>query len=179
MTTYVALLRGINLGANNRLPMARLREMLTAMDASGVRTLLQSGNAVFEHAGTDPDALAAVLTARLADEAGLTVPCVVRELADLERVVRDNPFADTDFNPAQLVVVFLSGAPDTARLNDIDPDRFAPDEFRVGEREIYVHCPTGLARSKLPIALSDKRLGVIATARNWNTVTKLALMTDN
>ncbi|MEU6171700.1 DUF1697 domain-containing protein [Streptantibioticus parmotrematis] len=179
MTTYVALLRGINLGANNRLPMARLREMLAAMDASDVRTLLQSGNAVFEHADTDPDALAAALTSRLADEAGLTVPCVVRELADLRRVVLGNPFAGTDFDPAQLVVVFLSALPDTKRLNEIDRDRFAPDEFSVGEREIYVHCPTGLARSKLPIALSDKRLGVVATARNWNTVTKLALMADN
>lgn len=159
--------------------MATLRELIESMGGADVKTLLQSGNAVFDHAGADVAALADELTARITEEAGLSVPCVVREITDLRRTVRDNPFSDIDFDPAQLIVIFLSGPLDPERIKDIDPDRFTPDEFRLGEREIYAYCPTGLGRSRLPTALGNKRLGPIATARNWNTVTKLALMADN
>lgn len=179
MTTYVALLRGINLGSRNRLSMATLRELITSAGGSDVRTLLQSGNAVFDHEDVEPGVLAQELEASIAENTGLTVPCVVREIDDLRRVLADNPFADVDFDPAKLVVMFLSGPVDAERVSGIDPELYAPDEFRLGEREIYVNCPTGLARSKLPTALGNKRFGLVATARNWNTVTKLSAMTDN
>ncbi len=177
MTTYAALLRGINLGAHNRMPMARLRELIAAMGGTEVRTLLQSGNAVFDHTTAEPERLARELEELIGRELELTVPCVVREASDLRRVLDGNPF--TDFDPAKLVVLFLSGPVGAEHVSGIDPERYAPDEFRLGEREIYVNCPTGLARSKLPTALGDKRLGLVATARNWNTVTKLVAMTDN
>ena len=179
MTTYVALLRGINLGAHNRLPMAKLRELVTALGGTDVRTLLQSGNVVFEHSRADPAGLAEELQALIAKECELTVPCVVREVEDLQRVVAANPFAEIAFDPAKLVVVFLSGHVTAEQLAGVVPERFAPDEFRRGEQEVYAYCPTGLARSKLPTALGDKLRSLVATARNWNTVTKLVAMKDN
>ncbi len=179
MTTYVALLRGINLGGRNRLPMATLRELITGMDGTDVRTLLQSGNAVFGHAETEPGRLAGQLEKAISDECGLKVPCVVREIGDLRRVMANNPFAGTDFDPAKLVVTFLSGPVSAEDVAGVDPAKFAPDEFRLGEREVYIHCPTGLARAKLPTALGNTLTSLVATARNWNTVTKLVAMSDN
>jgi uncharacterized protein (DUF1697 family) len=179
MTTYVALLRGINLGGRNRLPMATLRELIEGMGGTGVRTLLQSGNAVFEHAEEAAGELAGRLEELIRQECGLRVPCVVRELADLRRVVEGNPFAGTGFEPAKLVVTFLSGPVTAEQVAGVDPALYVPDEFRLGEREVYINCPTGLARSKLPTALGNKLAKQVATARNWNTVTKLAEMSDN
>ncbi len=159
--------------------MGKLRELIGALGGSEVRTLLQSGNAVFEHGDAEPARLAQELEILIANDTGLTVPCVVREIGGLQRVLDANPFADLDFDPAKLVVLFLSGPVSADHVSGIDPERYAPDEFRLGEQEIYAYCPTGLARSKLPTALGNKRLGLVATARNWNTVTKLATMTDN
>ncbi len=178
MTTFVALLRGINLGSRNRLPMADLRGLVAGLGGTGVRTLLQSGNAVFEHADAGADELAGSLERAIARDHGLKVPCLVREIGDLRRVVDGNPFADTDFEPAKLIVTFLSGPVRPADVAGLDPVNFAPDEFRLGEREVYANCPTGLARSKLPTALGGKLSRLVATARNWNTVTKLADMAE-
>lgn len=179
MTTYVALLRGINLGSRNRLPMAKLRELIAALDGTDVRTLLQSGNAVFDHAEAEPAGLAGRLETSIADECGLKVPCVVREVADLRRVIENNPFAGTEFDPAKLVVTFLSGPVTPEHVVGLDPANFEPDEFRLGDWEVYINCPTGLARSKLPTAVGSKLTGLVATARNWNTVGKLAAMADS
>ncbi|MEU1625906.1 DUF1697 domain-containing protein [Streptomyces sp. NPDC020096] len=186
MTRYVALLRGINLGSRNRLAMSTLRELIGAMGGKDVKTLLQSGNAVFEHAEADPARLAAELESRIAAEAGLTVPCVIRTGADIQRVVERNPFArelsgavaGVSVDPAKLVVTFLSGPLDASKLPELDPERYAPDQFRQGEGELYVHCPNGIRDSRLVRDLSAARLGVTGTARNWNTVTKLAALTS-
>jgi uncharacterized protein (DUF1697 family) len=178
MTTYVALLRGINLGGRNRLPMATLRELITGMGGTDVRTLLQSGNAVFGHAEAGPGQLAGRLEQSIADACGLKVPCVVRKIEDLRRVMESNPFAGTEFDPAKLVVTFLSGPVTPEHVAAVDPAAFLPDEFRLGEREVYIHCPTGLARAKLPTVLGNKLNDLVATARNWNTVMKLVAISD-
>jgi uncharacterized protein (DUF1697 family) len=175
-TTYVALLRGINVGGNVRLPMQSLRELLDGMGATAVRTHLQSGNALFDHTAAEPERLAAELKDRIAGELGLRVPCIVREAAELRGVIERNPFDMTGIEPARFLVTFLSGPVDPDQLKDLDPAVFAPDEFRPGEREIYVHCPNGIQKTKLSHALWEKRLGLTATARNWNTVTKLAAL---
>jgi uncharacterized protein (DUF1697 family) len=172
--TYVALLRGINVGRNNRLPMLELRELLDGMGATAVRTHLQSGNALFDHAPAEPGLLAAELRDRIADGPGLTVPCVVREAAELRGVIERNPFDMTAIDPARFLVTFLSGPVDMGKMKDLDPASFTPDEFRPGEHEMYVHCPDGLHGTRLTHAFWEKRLGLIATARNWNTVTRLA-----
>jgi len=172
------LLRGINVGPTTRLPMQELRGMLEAMGGEGVRTHLQSGNALFDHPPAPPRWLAVDLEQRIAAGLGLTIPCIVREASDLRRVIDRNPCDLTDIDPARFLVTFLSGAVDAEKLKDLDPASFAPDGFQPGEREIYVHCPAGVRKTKLSHAFWEKRLGLTATARNWNTVTKLAALAE-
>ncbi|MEU4095986.1 DUF1697 domain-containing protein [Streptomyces sp. NPDC026673] len=177
MTGYVALLRGINVGPTTRLPMQDLSRLLEGIGGSSVRTHLQSGNALFEHEQADPGKLAEALESAIAAAFdGRKVPCVVREAADLDRIVEGNPFDMAGVDPARFLVVFLSGPVEPDRIADLDPAGFAPDAFRPGEREIYVHCPDGVQKSRLSQALWERRLGLTATARNWNTVTRLAAM---
>ncbi|MFF3560520.1 DUF1697 domain-containing protein [Streptomyces sp. NPDC002574] len=176
MTGYVALLRGINVGPTTRLPMQDLRMLLEGIGGTQVRTHLQSGNALFDHDRGDPVALAAELEKAIRGEFGRDVPCVVREAAELRTVIERNPFDMTGVNPARFLVTFLSGPVEPDRIAGLDPAGFAPDEFRPGEREIYVHCPEGVQKTRLSHAFWEKRLGLTATARNWNTVTKLAAM---
>jgi len=177
VTLYVALLRGINVGPTTRLPMRELSAALEAMGGAEVRTHLRSGNALFEHAAA-PAVLAGRLERRIADGLGLTVPCIVREASDLRRVIDRNPFDLDGVDPARFLVTFLSGPVDSRKVEDIDEGSFAPDAFRPGEHEIYLHCPEGVQKTKLSHAFWEKRLGLTATARNWNTVTRLAALAD-
>jgi uncharacterized protein (DUF1697 family) len=172
-TRYAALLRGINVGGKNKVPMRTLRELLAGIGASDVRTHLQSGNAVFTHEDGDPLRLAADLRRALAEELGLSIACLVRTGADLRRVVEANPFPMEGVSGSRFLVVFLSGPVPLDRLAAIDPAAYAPDEFRAGEWEIYARFPESIRDSKLAALFTDRRLGLTATARNWNTVTTL------
>jgi uncharacterized protein (DUF1697 family) len=176
-TSYVALLRGINVGGRNKVPMHTLRELIAGIGGTGVRTHLQSGNAVFTHEEEDAQRLAAGLERRIADELDLTISCLVRTGADLRRAVEANPFPMEGVDGSRFLVVFLSGPVPLDRLATIDPAAHAPDEFRAGEREIYGLFPESIRDSKLAALLTDRKLGVTATARNWNTVTKLGELT--
>lgn len=168
----VALLKGVNVGGNNKVPMAYLRELMHGLGYEGVRTHLQSGNAVFTASGTPPE-LAAEIEGQLVRHLGLNIRVLVRTGAELARIVDANPLPEATSEPARLLVNFLSAAPDPDLLRGLDPADFEPDVFGVGEREIYVWCPEGVRATKLSYAFWEKRLGVVATARNWNTVTRL------
>lgn len=176
MTRYVALLRGVNVGGHRKIAMADLRGLLSGLGHADVSTYLQSGNALFASARRGRDKLALEIERAITRELGLTVRCLVRSQADLRRVVAGNPLAATATDPARLLVTFLSDEPDPALLRALDPSAFAPDEFRASEREIYVWYPEGVRNTKLTHAFFEKRLrrgGLVATSRNWNTVTKL------
>ncbi|GAB2672641.1 DUF1697 domain-containing protein [Saccharopolyspora gloriosae] len=168
----VALLRGINLGKHNRIPMAGLRELLARLGFDEAGTHLQSGNAVFS-ADISAAESERVISAGIAEEFGLDVPVVVRTRDELAAVVAADPLAEIAAVPAQYLVIFLSARPDPAVLAELDPAAFAPDEVRFGEREVYVWCPEGVRNSRVPQSWWERRLGVRATARNWTTVTRL------
>jgi uncharacterized protein (DUF1697 family) len=176
MTTYVALLRGINVGGRKRVPMQTLRDLLTGMGCEDVRTHLNSGNAVFSHPDGGAEALAAELEQAIARELGLSVSCLVRSGRDIRRVVDGNPFIGRDVDPSRFLVTFLAGPADPAAVADLDPAAYAPEEFVLGAWELYLHCANGIRDSKLAKVLTERRLGTVGTARNWNTVTKLADM---
>jgi uncharacterized protein (DUF1697 family) len=173
----VALLRGINLGRTRRVPMAELREMLEEMGYADVRTLLQSGNAVFT-ADEPPDDVARAIEAKIAKRFGFDVDVVVRTADELAAVVAASPLPDIATDGARYVVVFLPAEPDRAALAALAERDFAPERFEARGREVYAWCPNGLQKSPVIAALMD-RLGSgtgTATVRNWNTVTKLAAM---
>jgi uncharacterized protein (DUF1697 family) len=172
---HVALLRGINVGRNKRIGMADLRAMLEELGYEDVRTLLQSGNAVFGAAGK-PDAVARNIEGAIAERFGMEVGVVVRTAQEMADVVAANPLGDVATGGAKQHVIFLSAEPDAAALAAIaDP---APEAFAACGREIHVWCPDGLQASALIKALSKPVIapGAIATVRNWNTVTKLAAL---
>lgn len=170
---YVALLRGINLGAHNKISMADLRTLFEAVGADDVTTYVQSGNVIFR----SPDSAAALGPAverQISDRLGLDVTVLVRTKTQLAAVADGNPFAGRERDSTKLHVTFLAEEPERERVRDLDPPPSKRDEFRVVGREIYLHCPDGYGRSKLTNAFFEKRLGVAATTRNWKTVTKLA-----
>ncbi|MET8579824.1 DUF1697 domain-containing protein [Streptomyces collinus] len=179
MTTYAALLRGINVGGARKVPMADLRTLMTGLGYDGVRTHLQSGQAVFTAGGGDEDSLAAELARAVEERFGFPVDVIVRDHAYLRAVVAGCPFPAAGLEPRQLHVTYFSAPVTAERFASIDPGAHLPEEFRLGDRCLYLYAPDGVGRSKLAEALSRPRIGkgLIATSRNWNTVTKLVELT--
>lgn len=173
MTTWIALLRGINLGSRNRIAMADLRELLTGLGHGDVRTHILSGNAIFNSSRRGAPRLAAAIEAAIEERFGLHIAVLMRSRDELAAVVASNPFRDARRNPAKCFAIFLSADPARERLDALEPATYAPDEIRLGDRVIYAWLPNGVQGSKVLGLLTDKRLGVTTTSRNWNTTTKL------
>lgn len=174
--TYVALLRGINVGGANKLPMKELAALFAAAGAKDERTYIQSGNVVFKATGHVVAHLANTISEAIEEGFGLKVPVLLRSRAELEAVLDANPFLARASNPKALHVMFLRDSPPEGRVAALDPQRSPPDEFAVLDREVYLHCPEGIGRSKLTTAWIDRALGTVATVRNWNTVNALVEM---
>jgi uncharacterized protein (DUF1697 family) len=177
MTAQIALLRGVNVGGHNRIPMAELRGLLADLGYPDARTLVQSGNIVLR-AGISPDGLAGELEGAIADRFGVRTPVVVRTRAELAAVVALDPLGEVANEHKLYQVSFLSREPDPHAMAKIAQEDFAPERFVHVGREIYAWHPEGIHSSRLARMLSDKRLGVVATARNWKTTTKLLEMAD-
>ena len=173
MTTYVALLRGINLGSRNKIRMADLRELVEGLGHRNVRTHILSGNVLFESGRRGVGALERELEKAIKKRFGFDVAVLVRTADELEDVVRKNPLTHATGEGSRLFVLFTDRDPPKERLEGIDPKAYEPEEFAVGDRVIYAWFRQGLQGSKLSGALSGERLGVTMTNRNWNTVTKL------
>ncbi|MCF3962989.1 DUF1697 domain-containing protein [Streptomyces fuscigenes] len=178
-TSYAVLLRGVNVGGSRKVPMAELRDVLGGLGLEDVRTHLQSGNAVFRNTGTDAEALRAAIGAALLDRFGTEIACIVRDAAYLRSVVDDCPFDAASLEGRQLHVTYFSAPVGPERFAGLDPAAYLPEEFRLGDRALYLYAPDGLGRSKLGAALGRPGLhpGTIATSRNWNTVVKLVELT--
>ncbi|MFI9628361.1 DUF1697 domain-containing protein [Streptomyces sp. NPDC052042] len=179
MAMYAALLRGINVSGHRRVPMAALRTLLTELGHGDVRTYLQSGNAVFSSPSDDEERLAAELERAIDKRFGFSVPCLVRDGAYLAAVAAACPFPAAELEGRQLHVTYFGQPVDAERFDRIEAADHLPEEFRLGDRALYLYTPDGLGRSRLADALSRPSLapGVIATSRNWNTVLKLVEMT--
>ena len=169
----VALLRGINLASKRRIAMADLRTWLTDLGYEDVRTLLQSGNAVFR-TNKRPATVRKEVEAALAEGAGFSVDCVLRTAVELRAVVEADPFGEAVTDPSRYLVSFLDVP---GRWPDIDPAAFEPERVHLAEREAYFWVPGGIQKSKL-LAAFPARKGEVATVRNWNTVTKLLAMAE-
>lgn len=171
--THVALLRGINVGGKNRLPMKELAQLFVASGCSEVRTYIQSGNVVFKAKPALARRVASSIAAAITRDFGLSVPVVMRSADELRSAARNNPFLRAGADTGALHIAFLRDEPTPERVAALDPQRSPPDEFKVAGREIYLRCPAGVADSKLTNAYFDSKLATVSTARNWNTVTKL------
>lgn len=147
--------------------------MFVAAGCTGVRTFIQSGNVVFSAPPAVvqklPDQIAKAIEKRF----GYRVPVIVRTSDELARAIRDNPFLKAGADEKPLHIYFLADLPGAAAIAGLDPNRSAPDVFHVRGREIYLHLPNGMARTKLTNAYFDSKLSTVSTARNWATVRKL------
>lgn len=171
MSRQVAFLRGINLASNRRVSMGDLRELLEGHSYEDVRTHLQSGNVILSSTVSGAR-LERALERQLADGLGIEVEVLVRSRKQLADVVARDPLAKVAKNPSRYLVSFLRSTPPAKVVRDLAAADLAPEQFVIVGRELYAWHPDGVQRSKLN-KLVAQRLGVTATARNWNTVTKL------
>jgi uncharacterized protein (DUF1697 family) len=171
VTAFVAFLRGINLGARNKVSMAKLRETAGAIGLEGVRTHLQSGNLLFCAPAARGRRIGPELEKALDGATGVNVRVLVRTEEELASVVSGNPWPQ--LSGTKLHVFFLAETPKPSSVQKLDPQKFSLEEFEVRGKHIYVSYPHGMGRSKLGLAYFEKALLTVGTARNWNTVTKV------
>ena len=174
MTTYIGLLRAINLAGRNRVGMADLRDMLARLGFSDVQTLLQSGNVLFQSRPRTTPQLEKLLEAELRSQLAVETDFMVRTAGELNGVVDGNPFRkEAARDPGHLLVFFLKDAPPAAAVKALQAAIKGREVVRSDGRHAYVVYPDGVGRSQLSSALMEKHLGTRGTGRNWNTVLKL------
>lgn len=176
MGAYAALLRAINVGGANKLPMKDLRAMFTDAGCVEVRTYIQSGNVVYSAPSEVARRVPALISTAIAENFGYEVPLIIRTETELRRASRSNPFLKEDVDIRALHVVLLAELPSAARVASLDPDRSPPDEFLVDGREIFLRLPNGVGRSKLTVRYFDSALATTSTMRSWRTLLKLLEM---
>lgn len=174
---YVALLRGINVGGKNNLPMKDLLDLFVQAGCRDAHAYIQSGNVIFR---ADPDVVAplpGVITAQIAERFGYQVPVLLRTAEEIGDAIRHNPFVAAGAAEETLHVLFLADRPSAASVDRLDPDRSPPDAFIARGQVIYLRLPNGAGRTKLTNTYFNTKLATISTGRNWRTVTTLrALM---
>ncbi len=174
---HVALLRGINVGGKNMLPMKDLAGMFVQAGCTQVRTYIQSGNVIFEGPKNAAN-IARAVAANIEKRFGFRIPVIVRTAEQLHKIIRNNPFLAAGVDEKALHVYFLAASPNATAMAGLDPGRSPTDTFQVRGQEIYLHLPNGMARTKLTNAHFDSKLSTTCTARNWATVLKLAAMME-
>jgi uncharacterized protein (DUF1697 family) len=171
---HAALLRGVNVGGKNKLPMKELGAMFEAAGAKDVSTFIQSGNVVFRAPASKAAGVARAVEAAIAARFGFAAPIVLRTGADLAGVVGANPFLARGEPEKALHVGFLADEPAPHAAASLDPMRSPGDAFEVRGRDLFLFLPNGVARTKLTNAWFDAKLGTTTTVRNWATVVELA-----
>ena len=170
--SYVALLRGINVGGKNKLPMKDLASIFSKIGCADVATYIQSGNVIFKAPAKLAGGVAETVTKKIEAEFGLRVPVLLRSAGQLAKAIAGNLFLNEGVSEDFLHVAFLR---DLATAS-LDQDRSPGDRFVVCGAEIYLHLPNGAARTKLTNAYFDSHLQTVSTMRNWRTVLKIAAM---
>jgi uncharacterized protein (DUF1697 family) len=178
MPTFIALLRGVNVGKGRRVPMEALRALLAGLGHSDVQTLLNSGNAVFRAAGTSPPSHARAIASALRASLGVEVPVIVKSARQFAAAVDDNPFAGAVAEPSRLLVAFAQADEDLAALGALDTLLLPGERLAIGRHAAYLHCAGGILESRAGAALLGK-LGRAVTTRNWSTTLKLQALADS
>ena len=172
---YIALLRGINVGGHKKVAMSDLLALVERLGLDDARTLLQSGNLVFRTTGKTAAQLERLLESEVLKRLDLETKFFVRSEAEWKAVVAGNPFqSEAKSDPARLIVMFLERPAEAENVKALQDAIQGRETFRAGDRHLYMVYPDGMGTSKLTNAVIERKLGMRATARNWNTVLKLA-----
>jgi uncharacterized protein (DUF1697 family) len=177
MAIHVALLRAINVGGRNKIAMADLREMCESLGFAGAKTLLQSGNVVFKGDRRTGAGLERLLEGETQKRLGVSADYVVRTAGEWEAIVARNPFPkEAKSDPSHLVVMCLKEAAQAKDVKALQAAIKGPEVVRGDGKQLYITYPAGIGTSKLTITVIEKMVGTRGTARNWNTVLKLAAL---
>ena len=172
---WVALLRGINLGSRNRVPMAGLKELFEQLGAEEVRTYIASGNVLLTIGEKDRSRLTKRLEEAVADRFDVSARVVLRTFDEVVTIAGSHPFGD---DASRTQVAFLEKKPSAPKAKALEALDIAPDRVHVAGSDAYLYYPNGVQGARLSGALLEKELGVAATVRNWRTVTKLAELVE-
>lgn len=174
MPVFVSLLRGINVGGHKKIKMAELRALYEALGLTNVNTLLQSGNVVFETEELDPDQVGDQIAQDIQQHFGFECAVIIRARDEWHTIINNHPFSDAELaNPRKLLVTFLQSEPDTHAIEKLFEAHIGPETIHADGKELYIHYPHGMGRSKLNNNFIERYLQIIATGRNWNTVNKV------
>lgn len=175
MPRFVVLLRGVNVGKGNRVPMAEFRALLEAQGFTGVQTLLNSGNAVFGSTGRSATAHGKAVSAALRERLGLSIHVVVKSAPDFGAAVAENALAPAPDQYSRFLVAFAQERAAIEALEALHPLVRAPERLLIGKHAAYLHCAGGIMESEAAKALLGKA-GRAVTTRNWATTLKLAAL---
>jgi uncharacterized protein (DUF1697 family) len=179
MTTWIGLVRALNVGGRNSATSAALRELFAACGIKDARTLLNSGNVVFRSPGRAGPALERVLEKASVKHLGLELDYMVRSAAQWKEIVAGVPLAaEAKRDPSHLILMCMKAAPAAKAVAALQTAIRGPEVVRARGSELYISYPTGVGTSKLTVALIERTLGTRGTGRNWNTVLKLAALTS-
>lgn len=174
MTTYISILRGINVSGQKLIKMDALRKSYTSLGFGNVTTYLQSGNIIFTVNDTEADKLAQTISGQIERDFGFDVPVIVLSIDKLQQIIDRNPFAkESDKDTTFLHVTFLSSIPDKYDLNAMEAKKQNGEEISITANAVYLYCPNGYGRTKLNNNLLEAKLKVTATTRNWKTTCEL------
>ena len=174
MPTRIALLRGINVGGRNKIKMADLRELCASLGFRDVRSLLQSGNLIFETDEPELPPVKARLEARIESAFGFEVQAILRRPAAFESIFITHPFTNEQLDEAgKAAVVFLSGAPSLEAVNRLRESNPGREVIQADGSELFVFYADGMARSKLDAKRIEGQLRLSSTTRNWNTCKRI------
>ena len=177
MQTYIAILRGINVSGHKLIKMDALRKLFDGMGFKNTKTYIQSGNVVFQGKQVKGQDLEKKIASGILKEFGFEVPILVKEVGELEVVLKNNPFINKrKEDVTKLHVTFLSAEPEKANTDKIKDGNYATDEFIVIGKAIYLFCPNGYGNTKLSNTFFENKLKVTATTRNWKTINELVAM---
>jgi len=178
MTTYISILRGINVSGQKLIKMEDLRKLYENLDLHNVTTYVQSGNVIFTSNKIEPHEAEQKISRQIEKEFGFNVPVIVLTVDKLKYIIENNPFIkDPDKDPAFLHVTFLSSMPDHFDPKMIESKKQEGEEISFSDNTVYLYCPNGYGRTKLTNNFLEARLKVGATTRNWKTTNELFKMT--
>lgn len=179
MTTYISILRGVNVGPSKRIKMDELKKSISRLNLESVKTYIQSGNVVFNSDNSDSSFLKEKIEDEIRSSFGFDVTVIIRTKEQLETLIKNSPFKDEDTN--HVYITFLSELPNENLIEDlkIDDIKNKSDKIFFSPKEIYLFLPGGYGRTKLNNNYFEKKLGTSATTRNWKTVNKLMDIADS
>ena len=180
MTTYISILRGINVGGKRLIKMQLLKELYESLGYKNIQTYIQSGNVVFQTTKIKATDCANIISQEINKVFGFDVPIIVLEKESFKAIVQANKFAkDKTKEAAFLHVIFLSDKPQLEDVEKITKNDYGEDAFYFEEKAVYLYCPNGYSNSKLTNGFFESKLQVQATTRNWKTTLQLLTIAES